>query len=82
LKENGRIVRVGDAGYVHAEAFEACVQTLRGWFEGHEDLAVGDLKELFGITRKHAIPLLEYLDRMDITIRSGNVRRKGPDLGG
>jgi selenocysteine-specific elongation factor len=81
LKENGRIVRVGDAGYVHAEAFEACVQTLRGWFEGHEDLAVGDLKELFGVTRKHAIPLLEYLDRMGITIRSGNVRRRGPDLG-
>ena len=81
LKEGGRVIRVGEDGYLHTEAFDRCVQTLREWFEGHEDLAVGDLKELFGITRKHAIPLLEYLDRMDITVRSGNVRRRGLDLG-
>ena len=82
LKENGRIIRVGDDGYLHTEAFGSCVRALRGWFESHEDLAVGDLKELFGITRKHAIPLLEHLDRAKVTVRDGNVRRRGPGLGG
>jgi selenocysteine-specific elongation factor len=82
LKENGRIIRVGDDGYLHIEAFDSCVRAMRGWFESHEDLAVGDLKELFGITRKHAIPLLEHLDRTKVTVRDGNVRRKGPGLGG
>ena len=31
--------------------------------------AVGDLKEAFGLTRKYAIPLLEYLDKMGCTQR-------------
>ena len=34
----------------------------------------GDFKDLFGITRKHAIPLLEYLDRERVTRRVGDER--------
>ena len=35
---------------------------------------VAEFKELFDITRKHAIPLLEYLDRDRFTRRLGNDR--------
>jgi len=31
-------------------------------------------KELLGLSRKHAIPLLEYLDRERVTRRAGNDR--------
>ena len=31
-------------------------------------------KDLFGITRKYAIPLLEYLDRERVTRRVGDER--------
>ena len=31
-------------------------------------------KERYGVTRKYAIPLLEYLDRERITRRVGNAR--------
>jgi selenocysteine-specific elongation factor len=37
-------------------------------------LNVGSFKDLFGITRKHAIPLLEYLDRERVTRRVGDER--------
>ena len=37
-------------------------------------LSVGDFKELTGVSRKYAIPLLEYLDRECITRRSGDHR--------
>ena len=37
-------------------------------------LSVGDFKELTGVSRKYAIPLLEYLDRECITRRSGDQR--------
>ncbi|MGH9348544.1 MAG: SelB C-terminal domain-containing protein, partial [Vicinamibacterales bacterium] len=36
---------------------------------------VGMFKERFGITRKFAIPLLEYLDRERVTRRVGDTRR-------
>jgi len=39
-----------------------------------ERLPVGAFKELTGITRKYAIPLLEYLDRERVTRRTGDER--------
>jgi selenocysteine-specific elongation factor len=35
---------------------------------------VGDFKEWTGISRKYAIPLLEFLDRERVTRRDGNDR--------
>jgi selenocysteine-specific elongation factor len=37
-------------------------------------LDVATFKEKFGVSRKFAIPLLEYLDRERITRRSGETR--------
>jgi len=82
LRDEGRVKRVGADGYVHAEAYAECVRAVGFWFAKHESLGVGDLKEIYGMTRKHAIPLLELLDADKFTVRDGNVRRKGPALAG
>jgi selenocysteine-specific elongation factor len=39
-----------------------------------ERIGVPAFKELTGITRKYAIPLLEYLDRERVTRRAGDER--------
>ena len=39
------------------------------------EMDVGWFKDRFGLSRKHAIPLLEWLDRERVTIRVGNARR-------
>jgi len=36
---------------------------------------VGKFKELTGVSRKYAIPLLEYLDRERVTRRVGDARQ-------
>ena len=82
LRDENLLKRVGEDGYVHAEAYAECVRAVGLWLAKHDSLGVGDLKEIFGMTRKHAIPLLELLDADKITVRDGNVRRKGPALGG
>jgi selenocysteine-specific elongation factor len=61
---------------------EQGVEALRAWFDEHPELAVGDLKEALGITRKHAIPLLEFFDQRGLTTRRGNARVAGPGLAG
>ena len=38
------------------------------------EIDVGTFKERYGITRKYAIPLLEYLDRERVTRRVGRGR--------
>jgi selenocysteine-specific elongation factor len=42
--------------------------------ERGERLPIGAFKELTGVTRKYAIPLLEYLDREQVTRRAGDER--------
>jgi selenocysteine-specific elongation factor len=45
-----------------------------------EELAIQWLKERTGASRKHAIPIFEYLDRIGVTARNGNVRQAGPNV--
>jgi selenocysteine-specific elongation factor len=76
----GKAVRVSqDFVYTKAQ-WDAVEAALRRHFESHEGLRVADLKDLLGVSRKHAIPLLEYGDRIGLTMRVGDERRKGPRL--
>jgi selenocysteine-specific elongation factor len=40
-----------------------------------DTIDVGTFKERYNVTRKYAIPLLEYLDRERVTRRVGDVRK-------
>jgi selenocysteine-specific elongation factor len=42
--------------------------------ENNLRLSVPAFKELAGVSRKYAIPLLEYLDRAGVTRRDGDER--------
>ncbi len=69
LAEKKRIVQGKDGFYIHAEWLDEIVRRLR--VRGKRDLSVADFKEITGLSRKFAIPLLELLDEMGITKRSG-----------
>jgi selenocysteine-specific elongation factor len=72
LLKQGRLVRVNDDLVVHREALEA----LRALLAEHKGrhLSVPAFKDLAGVSRKYAIPLLEYLDRERLTRRDGDER--------
>ncbi len=80
LKERGELVQLGEGGVIHRDALNECVKALRRLFESSEQIGVGDLKDALGLSRKHAIPILEYLDDTRVTIRAGNHRVKGPEF--
>jgi selenocysteine-specific elongation factor len=73
LLRDKALVRMGsDDAFVHADALRALAErmaTMRG-----KTVDVAAFKGLTGLTRKHAIPLLEYLDRERITRKQGDVR--------
>jgi selenocysteine-specific elongation factor len=50
------------------------VAALKASAGGNARIDVGTFKERFGVTRKFAIPLLEYLDRERVTRRVGDAR--------
>jgi len=69
------LVRVSPELIFHAAALERLPALLSDYKKAKgERIAVAAFKELTGITRKHAIPLLEYLDRQRFTRRAGDER--------
>jgi selenocysteine-specific elongation factor len=58
--------------FMHREAVEALEKRIRDLKD--QTLDVGRLKQITGLSRKYAIPLLEYLDRQRITRRQGDTR--------
>ena len=67
-----RLVRVSDELVFHASAMESLRALLAKKKGAH--FAVPEFKDWTGISRKYAIPLLEYLDRERITRRDGDAR--------
>ena len=41
----------------------------------HGDMSVPEFKDLAQTSRKYAVPLLEYFDKLKITYREGNTRK-------
>jgi len=80
LVERQRAVQINNEYYVHVEALVGLVQQLRDYFDSEADLQFGSFRELCGLTRKLGIPLLEYLDQKDYTLRVGDVRQAGVAL--
>jgi len=77
LAETGRVVKVTSGFVFHPRAIEDARAKVVAHFGHSERLGVPEFKDLIGVTRKHAIPLLEYFDRDGTTLRSGDVRLRG-----
>jgi selenocysteine-specific elongation factor len=73
LVDQQRLVRVGGKWVLHREVLDGVVASLRTW--GVEAFDVGQFKDRFGLTRKLAIPILEWLDSQRVTRREGERRR-------
>ena len=73
LVKQGTLVRLADGVYVHHDTLDAArvkMASRRG-----QTIDVGQFKEFFGLSRKIAIPLLEYFDRQGVTKRVGDARQ-------
>jgi selenocysteine-specific elongation factor len=74
LVDDGILVRVGEDVFLHRESHQAMRDRVLAHFEKQPSINVGTMKELFGVSRKYAIPYLEYLDTIRITRRQGDER--------
>jgi selenocysteine-specific elongation factor len=63
--------------FFHADALNKLKQLLLDYGNKHEPdrlIDVAAFKDLTGVSRKYAIPLLEYLDLAHVTRRAGDKR--------
>lgn len=70
----GLLVRITPEIYLHAESELLMRQRLHERAADGKGLTVADIRDVLGTSRKYAVPLCEYLDRIHATRREGDVR--------
>jgi selenocysteine-specific elongation factor len=68
------LIKVSDELVFHRQALDGLRQIMVEQKKKTPKIDVGAFKDLLGVTRKYAIPLLEYLDREHVTRRVGDMR--------
>lgn len=69
-----KLIRVKESLYFHAAALERIQDRVVALLRERREIGPGDVKDLLGISRKYAIPLLEHLDARRVTARVGEKR--------
>ncbi|NMB87715.1 MAG: selenocysteine-specific translation elongation factor [Chloroflexi bacterium] len=80
LVDLGRLVPASDEVVFRREDYAALVEAVRQHFAGQPTLSVAKFRDRFQTSRKYALAFLESLDRAEITVREGDVRKAGKML--
>jgi selenocysteine-specific elongation factor len=68
------LLRVKESLFFHAAALRTIQDQLVALLRQKHEIGPADFKELFGVSRKYAIPLMEYFDAQRVTVRVGERR--------
>lgn len=72
LVEKRKIIHGKDGFLLHSRWLEELIWRIRK--SGSKELTIANFKEMTGLSRKYAIPLLELLDQLGVTRRRGAIR--------
>ena len=74
LVEQGILVEIEDHILFHRDVIEEAKKMVVEEIEKHGELISAQFRDRLGTTRKYVIPLLDYFDRIGLTIREGSRR--------
>lgn len=75
LVEEGTVIKTKEDLYFHVEAVQQLKESLTTFLEEKGEITTPQFKEMTGASRKYVIPLLEYFDARNVTIRVGDSRK-------
>ena len=75
LEREGAVVRITADMYFLASSIEQLRGTLVQYLNEKGEMNAAAFRDLIGSSRKYTIPLLEYFDRVGLTIRIGDIRK-------
>ncbi|MCB1025036.1 MAG: selenocysteine-specific translation elongation factor, partial [Acidobacteria bacterium] len=77
LLDSNELIKVSDEMYFNRKAIDKLSQDLKKYADQNSTdrlIGVAEFKDLAGVSRKYAIPLLEYFDAEKLTRRAGDKR--------
>ena len=80
LNSQNKIIQINDSLIIDNNAFNNLLSSVREHFINCKTLSISDFKNISRLTRKNAIPILEYFDSRKFTKREGSNRAAGETL--
>lgn len=74
LLKDGTIVKISESLYYASEHIKALEEKVVSFIKKEGEIDAPRFKQLTGLTRKFSIPILEYFDRIKLTMRIGDKR--------
>jgi selenocysteine-specific elongation factor len=81
LRDEQKLVEISASLYLDFDVEAELRRRVANRLADGSTMTMADLRDLLGTTRKYAVPIGEYLDRIGLTKREGDVRRLGSNLG-
>ncbi len=75
LVDEGVVVKAKEDLFFDAAAIADLKGRVVGFLGDHAEMTAPDFKQMTGLSRKYLIPLLEYFDAANVTIRVGDARK-------
>lgn len=75
LVKEGKIIKAKDDLFFEAGAIKNLEQQLYDFLIANDEISAPLFKDMTGLSRKYLIPLLEYFDSINFTIRIGDTRK-------
>ena len=75
LIDEGQMVKIKEELYCHQEPLERLKDQLVSFLHDHGEISTPQFKDMTGASRKYVIPLIEYFDATQLTIRVGDIRK-------
>lgn len=69
MVKEGKLVKVKEDLYFHRQAIEDLKKNLIHWLKEKGEITTPEFKDLTQTSRKYTIPLLEYFDSLQVTMR-------------
>jgi selenocysteine-specific elongation factor len=70
----GYLIPIAEDIYLHADMEAEMRRLVKERLAEGKGLTVAEIRDILGTTRKYAVPLCEYLDRVGVTRREGDLR--------
>jgi len=74
-EQQGKLLRIDGNLMFTQTNFIKLRDKVKKHFSNQSEMSVSEFKELAHTSRKYAVPLLEYFDKLKITYREGNTRK-------
>lgn len=75
LQDEGLLTKIKEDMYYHTPALEDIRTRVIAFFDDNEEMDAQAFKSVVDLSRKYAIPVLEYFDKEKLTVRVGDARR-------